>query len=100
MPFGDRVDRHGSGGECGQAALLDLFGQLRCAVQGLWVAAGGQPVGEHPVAALGEHRLRVELHALDRQRRGAACAITTPESVRPVTSSSSGRVSGSTAREW
>src|SRR3712207_8254564 len=32
-------------------------------------ATGVQPGGEHPVAALGEHRLRVELHALDGQLR-------------------------------
>ena len=31
------------------------------------VAAGHQPVGEHPVAALGQHRLGVELHALQRE---------------------------------
>ena len=31
------------------------------------VAALHQPVGQHPVAALGQHRLGVELHALDRQ---------------------------------
>ena len=34
--------------------------------------AGHQPVGQQPVAALGEHALGVELHALQRQRRGAA----------------------------
>ena len=27
----------------------------------------GEPVGEHQVTALGQHRLGVELHALDRQ---------------------------------
>ncbi len=31
------------------------------------VAADGEPVGEHAVAALREHRLGVELHGLDRQ---------------------------------
>ncbi len=53
--------------EGGQAAGLDLGGQCRGAVQRLGEAAQRQPVGEHQVAALGQHRLGVELHALDRQ---------------------------------
>ena len=32
----------------------------------------GEPVAEHPVAALGEHRLGVELHAEERAPRGGA----------------------------
>ena len=37
------------------------------AAHGLGVSAGGEPVGEHAVPTLGEHALRVELHALDGQ---------------------------------
>ena len=84
----------------GGSGCRDDGGQPRRSFDCVGVAAAGEPVGQHQVAALGEHRLGVELHALDRQRPGAAVAMITPDSVRPVTSSSAGTVSGSTASEW
>ena len=45
-------------------------------------AAAREPVGHHPVTALGQHRLRVELHAVDRQRLRAAAPSRRPDAVR------------------
>ena len=58
-----------------------------------------QPVGEQPVAALGEHRLGVELHALERQ---VAVPQRHHDAARgPAGDLQLGRdVSGSTASEW
>ena len=69
-------------------------------LQGRRQAAGRQPVRQHGVPALGEHRLRVELHALDRQRRGAASPSPRPIRYARSPRSPSGSVSGSTASEW
>src|SRR5436190_18917987 len=44
---------------------LDLvLQQVHSAGSGV-VTALGQPIGQHPMPALGEHRLGVELHTLD-----------------------------------
>ena len=54
-------------GERGGAQQLDLGGQRLRAPARVRVAAAIEPVAEHHVTPLREHRLRVELHAFDRQ---------------------------------
>ena len=89
--------RRPSGDAGGVVATSGLRPAERATASG--VAADLQPVGEHPVAALGEHRLGVELHAVaaaGRVPQGHDDAV----GGAPVTCSSSGRVSGSIASEW
>ncbi len=58
-----------------------------------------QPVGQHEVPALREHRLGVELHPCSGS---VACrtAMTIPDSVCPFGTSDSGIVAGSMVSEW
>ena len=48
-------------------------GERRAARRGIRESDRLEPVAEQPVAALGQHRLGVELHADDRRRCGARC---------------------------
>ena len=53
---------------CGAVRRAGTTGrQTVAATHRVGVAAGHQPVGEQSVTTLGEHRLGVELHALERQ---------------------------------
>jgi hypothetical protein len=55
------------GGVPSRHCLADHRGEPRRSLHGTGVAARPQPVGQHPVSPLGEHRLGVELHTLHRQ---------------------------------
>ena len=60
----------------------------------------GQEVAQQVVAAVGEDRLGVELHALGRRASRWRRPMTSPSSVSAVISSTSGTVSRSTTSEW
>lgn len=63
-------------------------------------SAHRQPVREHPVAAVGEHRLGVELHQACSGRLAWRTAMMIPDSVLPLAISESERISGAMISEW
>ena len=66
---GGRVGRSAGGDDPGDAGgVVDERAQPGRALHGIRHPAQLEPVGEHPVAAVGQHRLGVELHAVQRQR--------------------------------
>lgn len=63
---GRRISLRARGVGQSRAGLADHRGKPRRALHSSLVAAFDEPVGQHPVPPLRQHRLGVELHALDR----------------------------------